>query len=488
MESARLWKCDICGYMHRGDGPPDICPICGVDASHFVAVDLPDPPAPATGAVWRCNVCGYVHNGSAPPDQCPVCSVPAVHFTALPSGDVPREGATALSVVVIGAGIAGLTAAETLAAGGAEVTLISREQGLPYFRLNLTRYLAGEVSEAALTMKDADWFAAQGIKLLDGDVVRIDREQKTVSLRDGRTLRWDRLILATGAHPFVPPLTGSHRQGVTTLRTLADTRAIIDRATKGAACVCIGGGLLGLEAAGALSRRGCAVTVIEGFDWILPRQLPEEAARLLADHLQQTGITVLTGARTKEICGDEHVRAVLLEDGRQIPADLVLISTGVRPNSYLARQCGLHVAGGIAVDDNMRTGDPDIFAAGDAVEHRGVLYGIWPAAFIQGVVAAQNVLGGGQEWSGMPPSNRLKVLSVDLFSIGTIAPSDGSFRIFDRMENGRFLRLVTRDNTLRGAVLLGDTAMAGLLQDVIESKAQLSDRADLLDAFPFLAD
>jgi len=444
---------------------------------------------------WKCEVCGYVHRGPEAPEHCPVCGVgremfsPFVVAEALPAG----EPALATSseprrLVVLGAGVAGLTAAEEARrrAPKADITLVSKEDGLPYFRLNLTRLLADEIAAQDLQMQPAAWFAEQRVELIHDTAAGIDRQKRQVQLESGRTLEYDRLVIATGAHPFVPPMVGATRTGVSALRTRADVQALLERGKPGGRAVCLGGGVLGLEAAGALQRRGMAVTVLEGFDWLLPRQLAEPAGRMLQREVERLGITVRCGARTEELLGDEEVRGVRLAGGEEIPANLVVLATGVRPNSYLGRLCGLEVGRGIVVDDHMATSDPLVLAAGDVAEHRGVVYGLWPHAFAQGLVAGANAAGALLEFHGLPPSNRLKVLGVELFSIGRFLPLDASYLVLEQQREQTYLRLVAHDGRLVGANLFGDTALAGSLKTWIEAGTQLAEIDEIVVRFPDL--
>ena len=488
MSEIKRWTCDVCGYIHKGPNAPETCPVCGVSSDHFFESPIEEfKPKPSKGK-WKCNVCGYIHEGSEPPENCPVCSVPSEHFSALetPIADgAPHE--TAQKLVIIGAGVAGVTAAETAAdIPGAEVVLISRESQLPYYRLNLTRYLAGEVDANDLEMKDSDWFTQHNVELVYGEVTEVDRDSKSVVLKDGTRYTYDKLIISAGAHCFVPPFPGAGREGVFTLRTQKDADAIIALAKSASKVAVIGGGLLGLEVAGALRNRACDVTVIEGFGWLLPRQLPRQAGELLIDVLREKQIDVVTQAKTKELVGDEAVRGVLLEDGRTIEAELVVISTGIRANSYLARLCGLTVDRGIVVDDALLTSDASIYAAGDVCEHRGISYGIWPAGYIQGAIAASNAMGAEQKFEGIAPSNRLKVLDAEVFSIGLINPEDASAVVYEFQENDIYRRLVVRDGVLKGAVLLGDTEMASQIQEAINAGTRLSNWPQLQDYFPCL--
>jgi nitrite reductase (NADH) large subunit len=208
---------------------------------------------------------------------------------------------------------------------------------------------------------------------------------------------------------------------------------------------------------------------------------------LLQQHVERLGIQVRCSARAEEIVGDERARAVRLAGGEELAADIVLLATGIRPNSYLARQAGLEVKTGVIVDDRLFTTDPAILAAGDVAEHRGVLYGIWPAAYAQGVIAGANAVGGGLEFRGLSPSNRLKVLDVDVYSIGQAQAPDGSYQVLEEQHDKTYLRLVCRDGKLVGANLYGDTTLANLVREAIETGEQLAQCATLLARVPELA-
>ena len=465
-----MWKCDLCGYVHEGDEPPDSCPVCGAGADLFTRFEVTAPRPPRR---WVCTVCGRVHVGDAPPPTCPVCGVGGDLF--IPENEPMPAVAPAPPgrIVVLGAGIAGVTAAERARAlaPAATITLVGREPGLPYYRLNLTRLLAGEITAAALPLHDLRWYAEHRIELLCDEAVGLDRERRELRLQGRGLLAYDRLVLATGAHAFVPPIPGVARAGVLTLRTLADAEALLALAGSARRCVCVGGGLLGLEAAGALARRGLEVTVVEGFTHLLPRQLPAVAGRLLEEQVTARGVRVRTGVRVAAIA-DGLRPTVQLAGGEEIEADLVVLSAGVRPATHLARAAGLEIGkSGLLVDDRLRTSDPAILAAGDLAEHRGAVPGIWPIAHAHGVVAGSNAAGGDLELAPMAPSNRLKVLGIELFSVGLVEPADGSYQIEDSSAPGRYRRLLWRDGRLVGAVLLGDTAEATRLKERVDSSS-----------------
>ena len=474
----QAWRCSVCGYIHREPQPPEWCPVCGAARSEFEPYVEQAPPAAAAPTQWRCLNCGYVHNGPTPPDECPVCGAPADRFEPLPD-QAPHAAADgdAHNVVVLGAGIAGLSAVDALrqAAPDAQITLVSKEPALPYYRLNLTRYLAGDITADQLPIHPQAWYDDQRVRLVrGGEVAALGLDHQAVELRDGTALPFDKLILAIGAHPFVPPFLGANLDGVTTLRSTANAEHILDAASDATPCVCIGGGLLGLETAGALARRGAAVTLLEGHEWLMPRQLNRKAGELLGRHVAAMGITVRKQARTQEILGNERVAAVQLDDGATVPAELVVIATGVRPNSYLARRAGLEVNKGVVVDNLLYTSHPHVLAAGDVAEHRGTLYGAWGASQFQGSIAGMNAAGLGTEFGGIPRSNTLKVLGLDLLSIGQFEPEDASFHVIEREADGRYARFVFRDAHLVGAILLGDTAAASPLKKAVETRADFS--------------
>jgi len=356
----------------------------------------------------------------------------------------------------------------------ATVTLLSNEAHLPYSRMNLTRYLAGEVNLDKLDLHPQSWYQENQINLyLNSPVTELDPKQKIVRRPDGRAFAYDTLLLTNGAHPFVPPIAGAQIPGVKTLRTLEDADAILAAVAQPINVVCIGGGLLGLELAGAISRRGAKVTVVESLAWLLPRQLDEPASHILQEKIEAMGIHVIVGARTQAFIGDGYVHAVQLEDGRELPADLVVISAGVTPNLELARQAGLTVNRGIIVDEHMRTSDPQIYAAGDNAEFHGRLYGLWIPSKKEGAIAGHNAVNHEKIFNEDPPSARLKVLGIDLLSVGQITAQEGD-KVLAQQTNGNYASFVFHEGKLVGAILLGDTSLAVLVQNAVDAHQDFS--------------
>ena len=379
--------------------------------------------------------------------------------------------------IIIGGGIAGVSAAEAIhtVQADADITLISEEPNLPYFRMSLTRYLAGEVEREKLSLHDQQWYLQNHITiLLNTHVDAINAETKQITLADGQKLAYDKLILASGAHPNMPPFPGRELKGVQTLRTLEDADLIMDVARQQAKVVCIGGGLLGLEVAGAVARQGAEVTVLEGLDWLLPRQLDAQASAILKKKIEDMGIKVVVPAMTKALQGDSRVENVELADGQVLPADLVLISTGVSANLELARSAGLAINRGVMVNEHMVTSNPDILAAGDLTEFQGRSYGLWIPAKNQGTIAGQNAVGKETSFLGDPPSTRLKVLGVDVFSIGQFSPSLDGDRLVAECKDGGYKSFLFREGKMIGSILLGDDSMANKVKAAIEGKRNFS--------------
>lgn len=473
------WVCSVCGYIHYGAEPPEECPVCGVSKDQFEPFIQPAPQPEAPVTEWRCKECGYIHYGSEPPEFCPVCGQPANQFEPLKTkkrtsfdSNQPRK------IVIVGAGIAGVSAAEAArnANSSAEILLISSENQLPYYRLNLTRYLAGDLTADQLVLHPQDWYRQNSIQLmLNIRVLSYDLEKKELSLSDGRRIPFDALLLTVGSSPFVPPISGSDKKNVFTLRTLEDADNILAACRGGKKCVCIGGGLLGLETAGGLARKGVNVTVLENQPWLMPRQLNKSSANMLQDKINLFGIMIKTGVKIKEISGESAVNGVMLDDGITLAADVVVISAGIRPNIELAKQASLSVNQGIIVDSAMQTSVSDVYAAGDVAEYNGSLYGTWGPSQGQGSIAGMNAAGMEVEFTRITRSNSLKVLGVDLFSVGTITPSESTGKVVEHKSVNFYAAFIFEGNALCGAILLDDISLAATVKKFIDDKTNLNE-------------
>ncbi len=364
-----------------------------------------------------------------------------------------------MKYVIIGNGVAGTTAAAAIRKTDStgEIRMITEESYPFYSRIRLMEYIAGEVDLPKLQIKNQTWYEENKIQLmLNSRVAEIDPASRVVVTPSGEKFLYDKLLLATGAVSFLPPIKGADKKGVFTLRNIQDAEAIKSYARGKSKALLIGGGLLGLEVGNSLRKAGMTVSVAEFFPRLLPRQTDPACAELLRGRLEKMGFVFYLGVVSKEILGEDTARALVLEDGRQIPADLVIVSAGVRPQMELAQKLGIKVGKGIPVTDRMETELPGIYAAGDSIEHRGTVYGIWPAAEQQGEVAGTVMAGGDAEYQGTTFSNQLKVVGIDLLATGDIDP-DGKLESFVEkdVQAGTYRKLVVKDNHLAGVLLFG---------------------------------
>ncbi len=367
-------------------------------------------------------------------------------------------------LVVIGNGMAPGRALETLfeaAPDAYDVTIFNAEPRVNYNRIMLSPVLAGEQSYEEIIIHGDDWYAENGVTLHRGArVSEIDRDAKTVTSANGISESYDKLIIATGSNPFIIPVPGHKLPGVLAYRDLDDVEKMIDASNKdNAKAVVIGGGLLGLEAAAGLKAQGMEVTVLHLMPTLMERQLDAPAGYLLEKELSGRGIDIKCQSNTKEIYGENKVEGVRLEDGTDIPADIVIMAVGIRPNVELAREAGLDIGRGILVDASMATSDPDIFAVGECVEFEGHVYGLVAPLYEQARVLGLKLAGDCDDcFAHAETSTKLKVTGVDLFSAGDFAEGDGREEIvFRDAQRGVYKRLVIEDGKLIGAVLYGDT-------------------------------
>ncbi|MEP6868411.1 MAG: nitrite reductase large subunit NirB [Novosphingobium sp.] len=395
-------------------------------------------------------------------------------------------GGNAERLVVIGNGMAGCRAVEEVLARDPvryAITIFGAEPRVNYNRIMLSPVLAGEKAFDDIVINAAEWYDDNGITLVSGDpVVHIDRKNQTVIARSGRVEPYDRLLIATGSDPFIIPIPGKDLAGVVTFRDLDDVDKMLTAAEAGGSAVVIGGGLLGLEAAHGLSLRGMTVTVIHLMPTLMERQLDEAAGFLLKTELERRGQVILTGADTAEIMGaDGHVTGVKLKDGREIPADIVVMAVGIRPATGLAKAAGLEVERGIMVDDHMVTSDPAVMAVGECVQHRGMCYGLVAPLWDMCRALADHATGAPTGYEGSVTSTKLKVSGIDLFSAGDFSGGDGAEDIVMRdAARGIYKRVVVRDNRLIGAVLYGETADGSWYFDLLQRSADISDIREAL--------
>lgn len=377
-------------------------------------------------------------------------------------------------LVIVGNGMAATRLVDeltTLVPGRYAIAVVGEEPSLAYNRVLLSSLLAREIDEDAVTLKKAEWWRDRGVTLVYGRrAVEIDTKAKAVRLRGGSKLNYSKLVLAIGSEAVRLPLPGADLPGVVTFRDKSDVEAILSRARAGTRAVVIGGGLLGLEAAYGLMKAGAEVCVVHLMDRLMERQLDNEAADLLKAALEERGIQVVLNAESEAVQGRRKVAGLRLKDGRNIPADLIVMAVGIRPNVRLARGADLSVNRGIVVGDDLATSDPDVYALGECAEHRGTCYGLVEPAYEQARTLARTLAGKPASYEGSLLSTNLKVSGVNVFSAGDFLGAPGTEPIVLR-DPGRktYRKLVVNEDRLTGAVLVGDTADALWYLDLIRS-------------------
>jgi nitrite reductase (NADH) large subunit len=398
------------------------------------------------------------------------------------------------ALVVVGNGLAGARAVEEVLARTPDrftITVFGEEPGGTYDRIRLSAVLGGFADAAAITLHPLEWYERHHIRLHAGvRAEHIDPAGRVVVGRPGSgkgkgsfTLEvpYDKLILATGSRPFVPPLEGRDKSGVFVFRTLEDCAGIAERAGRAKRAVVLGGGLLGLEAARGLLSHGVAVTVVEVAPHLMVQQLDPAAGSLLRRQMEALGVGVLLEKQTTRILGNGSVEAVEFADGSALEADLVVVSCGIRPNVDLAQSAGLSVNRAVVVDDQLRTSDPDIFAVGECVEHQGRTYGLVEPLYEQAAVLADVLTGANPEarYSGSRPAATLKVMGVDLASMGEVngATADARVLVHADPARGLYRKLVIRDGKLAGAIVLGETTAVGPLLQLFRQQAPIPEPA-----------
>jgi nitrite reductase (NADH) large subunit len=377
-------------------------------------------------------------------------------------------------LVVIGNGMASMRLVEELAKralGRYAIAVVGEEPRLAYNRVLLSSVLAQEISRSEIELKSARWWRDHGVTLLYGHrAIAVDPSIRRVRLAGGATLPFAKLVLATGSRPIRLNVPGMDLPGVLTFRDLGDVGAIEAAAASCSKTVVIGGGLLGLEAAYGLAKSGIEVSVVHLMDRLMERQLDGCAAGMLRRTVEARGIGVHLGAETVKIGGRQRAQAVVLADGRQIEADLVVIAAGTRPNTDLARTADLAIDRGILVDDHLRASVPGIYAIGECAEHRGVCYGLVEPAYEQASVLAAHLAGGDVRYRGSVLATNLKVSGVNVFSAGDFLGAPGTEAIvFSDGGLAAYKKLVIADGRLVGAVLFGDTADGIWYLDLIRS-------------------
>jgi len=427
------------------------------------------PAAAKTVKKWKCLVCGHIAEGDEPPESCPVCGVGPDQFVEIAVADTGFVSEKAERFIIIGNGAAGTIACEEIRKRNKACTIeiISTETVIGYNRPMLTKGILSEVDPINFFIKPAEWYEENKIKLTLGVTVNeIKKDSKELVLADGGTRTFDKLILATGADSFIPPIKGAGQEGVYAIRSLEGVNKLQGFLKQVKKAVVIGGGILGLEAAWELKKAGKDVTVIELSPSIMNKQLDKKGSELLKAATEKSGIRVITNTGIEEISGEGKTTGVKLVDGTFVNGELVVLSTGVRQNIGLAKDIGIETGRSIKVNEKMETSVKDIYACGDCAEYNGVNYAIWGQAVEMGKAAGINAVGDDYKYEAFVPSNAFNGMGTSLFAVGDNGKDPEkvykTFEVYDGAKN-IYEKLYFVNNRFCGGILMGDVSKSAKL-------------------------
>lgn len=376
--------------------------------------------------------------------------------------------------LIIGNGISALSAAKEIKQNDIDsnITMISNEEYPTYYRIKLTEALGKDMEEKDFIINDMSWYNERNINLILRKIVeKIHIDESSVTLDDGTKIKYDKLLIASGSSPFIPPINGKYKQGVFALRGLKDLELIRNNLKKGDKVTIIGGGLLGLEAAWALKSIGKTVSVIEFSPYLLPRQLDKELGEKLAKKLKENGINIYLDSTVEKIEGNDEATGIVIDSGEEIKSNTILVSTGIRPNIDLVRQTNISINKGILVDETLKTNIDNIYAAGDVVEYNNKIVGLWTTSMEQGKIAGANMSGKKMEYIEPKPFSSLRIGDIKLFSAGDILDYDQIYEYKDGKDIHH--KIFVKDGSIHGAILFGDIKEMGKIKSMVFSKVDI---------------
>jgi len=475
-------RCKICGAIFE-EGP-ETCPVCGVPKALFEDAPAEEPKqevkeeaAPASDKPQvRCKICGAVFDEG--PETCPVCGVPKSLFEPVAPASKEEETVDeAVKIVIIGGGIAAVTAAEAARAKNkkASVVIVSEEAELPYNRPMLTKKPESVKESNPFPIYTESFYQEKNIELFRGrKVASVDKAEKKVVCTDGAEFFYDKLIFATGASCFVPPFKGVEKSGVIAIRSVADARKLAEYLNAAESAVVIGGGVLGLEAAWSIAGKVKKIAVLEVANKLFAGKISAQTSDALQEKVEAKGIDIITEAQTAEILGEDRVSGVLLADGREYPAQVVIVSTGVRANVALAESIGIKCERGIVVNGRMETSEADIYACGDCAVFEGINFALWEEALEQAKVAGVNAAGGEAAYALLNPAIIMNAFDTSLFVFGA-TEKEGCTTVAKTVDQNGVPTLKTyylREGKLCGITSLGDIIDISNMREIVEKKAQ----------------
>lgn len=427
----------------------------------------------------KCLVCGEIFDSSL--EVCPVCGVGKENFVPVEAEDTGYRRDTQNLYAIIGGGAAGLNAAKAIRERDktGSIYMLSNEAYPAYNRPMLTKSLVAGLDAEQIAVQEASWYEENNVCLLLGkNVVSIDTEKKEIHTDDGAKFKYTKLIYALGSECFIPPVQGADQPEVIAIRRLSDTQKVTELLPQTKEAVVIGGGVLGLEAAWELKKARCKVTVLELAPRLMGRQLDEGAGEMIKAVSEAQGITIHTGVQIEAIEGDGHVTGVRLGDGRVFPAQLVIVSCGVRANVAVAKAAGIETDRAVVVNSRMETSAADVYACGDCAQYQGINYAIWPQAVEEGKTAGANAAGETLEYTGVPAALTFHGMNTALFAIGDNGSHpDLVYRTveFKDMARKQYEKYYFRNNRLCGAILIGDVSRMGEMTEAVEKRASFGE-------------
>ena len=433
----------------------------------------------AKSTLVKCLVCGAVFDSSM--EICPVCGVGKENFVPVDAEDTTYRKDTENMYAIIGNGAAGISAAQAIRERDktGSIYMISNEEYPAYNRPMLTKSLVAGLDAAQIAVQEPSWYEENHVfQMLGKNVVSIDTQKKEIHTADGAKFKYTKLIYALGSECFIPPIAGADQPEVIAIRRLADTQKVAELLPQTKEAVVIGGGVLGLEAAWELKKAHCKVTVLELAPRLMGRQLDENAGEMIKAISEAQGITIHTGVQIEAIEGGGHVTGVRLGDGRVFPAQLVIVSCGVRANAAIAKEAGIETERAVVVNSRMETSAEDVYACGDCAQYQGVNYAIWPQAVEEGRVAGANAAGEALEYTTVPAALSFHGMNTALYSIGDNGSNpDLVYKTVEFKDTARkqYEKYYFRNNRLCGVILIGDVSRMAELTEAVEKKASFGE-------------
>jgi NADH oxidase (H2O-forming) len=430
--------------------------------------------------LWKCIVCGEQYESEKAPEACPACGATADQFIEVNKEELTVKQGKKEKYLIVGNGIAGYYAADSIRKRNedADIRIISSEKVLTYYRPQLSDYISKDIADKRFFVSTEEWYEKNKIQVTLGvKVETIDKLAKKIILDNKEELPYDKLILATGARNFLPPIKGFEKQGVYTIRDLEDAKKVKEKMKSCKNAIVVGGGLLGLEAAWEMKNAGLTVTVVELAPNLLTMQLDEDGSKLFEKSVQESGIAALTNEAADEILGEGTVSGLKLKSGKELAADLILFSVGIRPNIALAQKAGIEVNRGILVNERMETSIKDIYACGDNVELNGRIYGTWPAATEMGKTAGANAAGEEVPFKTFVNSVIFNAMNTQIFSVGDVKPQGESVEVIasEDAEKRIYKKLFFKDGKIVGGILINDSRRSVRLMKAVQGGKSMDE-------------